>query len=67
MSLSADVGAFPRGPQTTSVQTAADWNEIVRDNGIKIPPFGEGEVDAFIAVKRKGAWKIEMQNPQPGS
>ena len=46
-------------PGVAIVQTAADWQEIVLDNGMKIPPHGE--VDTFIAVKRHGEWKIKMQ------
>jgi hypothetical protein len=40
-------------------QTAAQWDEIVLDNGMKVSPHGE--IDTFIVVKRDGSWKIKMQ------
>lgn len=46
-------------PTVALVQTAADWEEIVLDNGQKIPPHGK--VDTFIVVKRGEEWRIKMQ------
>ena len=46
-------------PTVALAQTAAQWDEIVLDNGQKVPPHGE--IDTFIVVKREGEWKIKMQ------
>lgn len=46
-------------PSVALVQTACNWEEIVLNNGQKIPPHGE--VATFVVVKREGEWKVKMQ------
>jgi uncharacterized protein (TIGR02246 family) len=47
-------------PDVALVQATTQWNEVVLDDGTRIPPHGE--IDTFVLVKRDGAWRIAAMN-----
>jgi uncharacterized protein (TIGR02246 family) len=47
-------------PDVALVQATTHWDEVVLDDGTRIPPHGE--IDTFVLVKRDGAWRIAAMN-----
>jgi uncharacterized protein (TIGR02246 family) len=47
-------------PEVALVQATTHWEEVVLDDGTRIPPHGE--IDTFVLVKQGGAWRIAAMN-----
>ena len=47
-------------PEVAVVQATTHWDEVTLDDGTRIPPHGE--IDTFVLVKRRGAWRIAALN-----
>ncbi len=42
------------------VQAQSDWDEVVLEDGTRIPPHGE--IDTFVVVKKGGRWRVAALN-----
>jgi uncharacterized protein (TIGR02246 family) len=47
-------------PDVALVQATTQWDEVVLDDGTRIPPHGE--IDTFVLVRRDGAWRVAAIN-----